>query len=441
VRRRIRQALAFALAAAAAACAEGSDPPPRVLLITLDTTRVDRLGLYGYGGRTSFHLDRFARDALVFDAAYSTSSWTLPAHASLFTGKLVSAHGARKDPHGPLSLASAVGDPEHWKHYRARGLAEGETTLAELLRARGFATGAIVAGPWMKRVFGLAQGFDSYDEDGIASVNGRPASEVTTRALEWIARHEREPFFLFLNYYDPHYPFDPPAEFVPFLPEEERVVPRLWSHLYDAEIRSMDAELGRLFEGLAGRGLYNGSWIVVTADHGEVLGEHGQIGHGQTLMQVEIRVPLLIKYPLGAGPLGRSAEQVLITDVLPTLLDALGVPIPAGQQGVSLPGAEHPIIAELTTLPRESRSGDWRAIVSGDFKYIWNSQGRSWLTDLARDPGETRDFSGEHPELAERLRETLQRTLESLPPPAPADPEQVVDPETQRALERLGYLD
>jgi len=421
---------------------ERSPAQPPVILVTLDTTRVDRLDAYRYSGRTSPNLDRFARGALVFDAAYTTSSWTLPAHASLFTGKLVSAHGARKDPKGPLSLATAVRDPGRWKHYRARGLAEGETTLAEILRAHGWATGAVVAGPWMKRIFGLAQGFDSYDDAGIDHVNGRRAADVTTSALAFVESHQHEPFFLFVNYYDPHYPFDPPLPFVPDLPggEEPRSLRRL-SQLYDAEIRYMDTELGRLFDELARRGLYEDAWILVTADHGEVLGEAGRMGHGDTLMEVEIRVPLLVKYPAGQGPIGRSSEQVLITDVLPTLLGRLGIPVPAGLQGEPFPGVRHPIIAEVYPLPRVSPGGDWRVIIEGDFKYIWNSQGRSWLANLAEDPGETRDFSGAHPELARRLRETLLSTLESLPPPAPAGPEREVDPETQRALESLGYLD
>jgi arylsulfatase len=440
--RRVRLLLAGALAAQAAACGgERSPAPPRIVLVTLDTTRVDRLGVYGYAGRTSPNLDRFARDALVFDAAYTTSSWTLPAHASLFTGKLVSSHGARKDPQGNLSLATAVRDPGRWKHHRARGLAQGETTLAELLRAHGWATGAVVAGPWMKRAFGLAQGFDSYDDGGIDHVNGRRAADVTTSALAWIASHEREPFLLFLNYYDPHFPFDPPPLFAPARPAGEQTRLERLGQLYDAEIRYMDAELGRLLDGLAERGLYQGAWIVVTADHGEVLGEAGRMGHGETLLQVEIHVPLLVKYPGGEGPVGRTSEPVLITDLLPTLLGQLGIPVPTGLQGAPFPGPRHPIIAELHALPRASGSGDWRVIVEGDFKYVWNSRGPGWLANLAEDPGETRDFSGAHPELARRLRETLLSTLESLPPPAPADPEQEVDAETRRVLESLGYLD
>ena len=148
---------------------------PNILLITLDTTRYDRLSCHGYSLPTSPNLDALAAESVLYTRAYSTSSWTLPAHASLFTGKFVTSHGARKDPTGPLRLSSGIQGNKDWDNVRARGLSVEETTFAQILKRTGYDTGAVVAGPWMKKVFGLDRGFDQYDDDGIKKI------ERTTR--------------------------------------------------------------------------------------------------------------------------------------------------------------------------------------------------------------------------------------------------------------------
>ena len=171
-----------------------------VILITLDTTRSDRLGCYGYKRNTSPHIDRLAEQSVLYTQATATSSWTLPSHASLFTGKFTSSHGARYDPEGPLRLTSALKDKSEWNQkFRARGLAENERTLAEVLKQKGFTTGAVVSGPWMKKIFGLNTGFDYYNDDNISSFHSKRASEVTSQALSWIKTIYDKPFFLFLN--------------------------------------------------------------------------------------------------------------------------------------------------------------------------------------------------------------------------------------------------
>ncbi len=152
---------------------------PNVILVTLDTTRADRLGCYGYYRQTSPNLDKLADDSLVYTRAIAPSSWTLPSHASLFTGKFTSSHGAQKDPHGPLHLSEAIKGPESFKVARARGLSHNELTLAQILREAGYTTGAVVGGPWMKRVFGLDKGFSFYDDSQISTVGGRLARDVT----------------------------------------------------------------------------------------------------------------------------------------------------------------------------------------------------------------------------------------------------------------------
>ncbi len=443
--RRALAAIPIALAAAAGCGPLAAAPAPDLILLSLDTTRADYLGCYGHRGGLTPALDQLAAEATVYERAYSPSSWTLPAHASLFTGKLPTSHGASLDPKGPISLASALQD-RHWSHYRAWGLSEDEQTLAERLQSHGFETAAIVAGPWLKRIFGLAQGFAHYDDNGIQAINGRPAAEVTDAALAWLETHHDRPLFLFLNYYDPHFPFAPPPEFMPAPPASppaDDAARHAWlRELYAAELRYLDAQLARLFAGLRELGRYDGALIAVTADHGELLGEQGRFGHGKTLSEAEIRVPLLIKVPLGRGPApGRSQAPVSLTDLLPTLLHELGVAPPTDIQGELLPAPAHPIVAEVDPLPSQSRDGAWRALVRADWKYAASEHGAERLFDLRADTAEERDLTRDEPQRAAALRAALDAYLASLPPPPRGGPERQLDPETQRALEALGYLE
>jgi arylsulfatase A-like enzyme len=294
----LRGGLAAALVLVACTTAAATEAPqrPNIVLVTLDTTRADRLGLYGYGRNTSPHLDRLARDSLVYDRAYSTSSWTLPAHASLFTGKFPTSHGARLDPKGPLVLAEGIVGPFSSEDLRARGLSTGEQTLAGILAGLGYETAAFVGGPWMKQLFSLGRGFAHYDDDDVTDVKGRLAAQLSDAALAWIEAHASQRFFLFLNYYDPHFPYEDPEGLIrEFLPAGSRVWPpqptqEYVDAAYDAEVLYMDKHFGRLLDRMRALGLYDDAWIIVTADHGELLGEHGEKGHGRTLYQEEIRI-------------------------------------------------------------------------------------------------------------------------------------------------------
>jgi hypothetical protein len=155
-------------------CWPEASPRPNILLITLDTTRADRLGTYGYGKATSPNLDALAAESVVSTKAVSTTCWTLPGHATLMTGKLTSSHGARLDPEGPISLTQAIQGPV--ERYRVRGLSPQERTLALVLGEQGYATAAVVAGPWLKRIMGIDLGFESYDDDEIDQLGGRRAA-------------------------------------------------------------------------------------------------------------------------------------------------------------------------------------------------------------------------------------------------------------------------
>jgi arylsulfatase A-like enzyme len=451
-----RLAVLALLALAAAGCDRGApdgsrnaEAPggerPNVLLVTLDTTRADHLGCYGYQRPTSPNLDELAQSSIVFENATSTSSWTLPAHASLFTGKFPTTHGVRHDPEGPLILAEGV--PGVPAGIRARGLAPEEETLASVLAGAGYATGAVVAGPWLLRVFGLDSGFQHYDDSGIETNAGRRAASVTDAAERWLAGVLAEgdrPFFLFLNYFDPHAPYWPPPSYArTFLPPG--TPPRMRSRaqapaLYDAEILYMDAELGRLLRFLRERGVWDDTLIAVTADHGELLGEHGEWGHERFLWEELVHVPLIVKPP-GQQEGRREPGRAQVIDLLPMILSSAGVAPPPGVQGAPPPSAERPVLAEVNPISSDGATGSWRAQWHGDSKFIWNTLGQRFLFDLASDPHESENLFERDAERSRHAEAALLRTFESLPQaPDRTGPATVVDEQTREALRELGYI-
>lgn len=419
---------------------------PDIVLVTLDTTRADRLGLYGYPRPTSPNLDRLAEESLVFERAVSTSSWTLPAHASMFTGRIPSSHGARTDPEGDLLLSDGL-EEEGLPPYRASTLSDAEQTLAERLSDAGYATLGVAGGPWLKRVFGLAAGFEGYDESGVTTWHGARGDHVTDAALALLDEVGEEPVFLFVNYFDPHTPYDPPWRDrlavlgKPLASLREGMGPTLLRSAYDGEIRAMDRQLGRLLEGLRARGRYAESLVVVTADHGELFGEGGHVGHGLRLSEAELRVPLIVRPPGGTSGEDRRAGRVSTTGLFALILDQAGLPIPDHAQPsvtAPLPGD---IVAEVTPLAQQSKDGHWRALYLGNLKYLWNSEGHHELRDLSEEGDPTENRIDASPDLARRLDAKLARILaEAQPPDRSGDGERVVDEATREALENLGYL-
>lgn len=451
-----RQHAVLALAALAlGACGDARAGRPDVVLVTLDTTRADRLSCYGYGRETSPRLDEFARSSLRYAHARAISSWTLPTHAALFTGRFTASHGACYDPQGPVRLGQALAG---FDHYRARPLIEAESTLAEHLAARGWRTAGFVAGPWLARPFGLAQGFEHWDDTQIDGVRGRLAEQVTDAALAWAgALEEHEPAFLFLNYYDPHGPYGAPApftlQFVEGAPEPvDGKYPQAYllelkgresevlGDLYDGEIAYADHHLGRLFDGLRALERFDGALIVVTADHGEWLGENGLWGHGEDLGEVELAIPMLVRPPGGVA--GGAVSELVVhqTDVLPIVFDALGLPLPPEVQGHLPRAADGPAFAELHGLPGHRREGLWRALVHGGNKLLWSESGARELYDLSADPLGLADRSAGDPASVEQLSGLLEAWGRSLPPPGAAPDSVEVDEATLRALEALGYV-
>lgn len=399
---------------------EAPGPPtrerPDVVVVTLDTTRADHLSAYGYGRETSPRFDRLAAQGLLFERALSVSSWTLPTHASMFTGLSPREHGARFHAR-PLGDAT---DPLTHEAATAQALDPAHATLAELLAARGYRTGAFVAGPYLGADFGTAQGFEWYDDRIFVSVGRRlalfawlealvphadpdlgdfaqgyrRAGDVNDAVFAWLDRCAGERVLLFVNYFDAHGPLRPPRRFRDLFPGSELAVSRAdldrvyrevmsgrgsvpddvrrWMESqYDAELRYQDEELGRLLDRLERDGRLAEALVLVLADHGEHLGEDDLIGHGFTLDEPVTRIPFLVKPPAsdGVAPARRRdlARQV---DVLPTVLARLGLAAPARSPvlpGVSLLDAaeDRPGVSELHPDPnRWTRFGErWRRVV------------------------------------------------------------------------------
>ena len=419
---------AGAAAAAAGArpsrASEAPAPPGGLVLLTLDTTRADHLGCYG--GAATPALDALAARGTRWLNALTPSPLTLPAHASLLTGLEPPEHGVRDN--GVTVLGDSV------------------PTVATVLAGRGWDTAAFVASRVLDRRFGLDRGFDRYDDRMAAEALGeygypeRDAEAVTDAALAWLAARTAAglprdggaegakaapPFFLWVHYYDPHAPYQPPAP--AGSSDESR---------YRGEIAFMDAQIGRLLAALP-----PGALIAAVGDHGESLGEHGERAHGIFLYQASLHVPLIVAGP-GVPAGAEIAETVSARRLAPTLLRLLGAAPPAGMAAPlpGLPGLGEPPAAEAvyseTRMPLSAygwsplealTDGGWRLIVAP----------RPELYDLAADPGETANRIDDRRPVARRLRDELAaRTQGFASRPAPAAP---ADPELEAALRSLGY--
>ena len=392
---------AFALAIASASCerqalSEGAVPglplPGQaagcnLLLITLDTTRADRLGCYGWEDAHTPHLDALAESGTRFEQAYSHVPITLPSHASLLTGTRPPENGVRDNA-----------------RYRLGGELP---TLAGSFRQRGYRTGAFVSAAVLDSRYGLDRDFETYDDElgkGPAgqSRSQSPAGATCDRALAWLGRVEREPFMCWVHFFEPHVPYEAPRDYV-----------NKTSNPYDAEVAYMDANVGRLVGWLRSNSLLSTTLIVVVSDHGESLGEHGYLWHSVLLYEAEMRVALIVSLP-GRLPTGRvSSPLASVSDVMPTVLGLMGWPTPREVTGVSLvpalegrvEGVRKMIYAE-TDYPYNSYGwSKLRCLMDEEWKYI--RAPRVELYDRPNDRGDSNDLSNTYPEVAERFEQQL----------------------------------
>ena len=429
----VRRALLRGVGVAALFAVSCAPAAPRwnVLLVTFDTTRADHLGCYGHERARTPVADGLAAEGVLFEEAMAPVPITLPSHSSLMTGKVPLAHGVRDN--GLFVLG------------------EEQETLAEILRQAGYRTAAAIGSfPLLSR-FGIGQGFDLFDDhltSPYEDLHGqrvlpkdrfffdeRRAARVNEALLPWLEENADEPFFAWLHYFDPHHPHEPPPPY-----------DQLFVHdLYDGEIAYSDESLGAVLARLEELGVADRTLVILTSDHGEGRGEHDESTHSHLTYQSTLRVPLVMRIP--GGPAGlRIEERVSTVDVLPTVLDLLGLEPPAGIQGISLRTAieggrgatrPRPIYAE-TLSPRLSRGwGELRALVVDDSKYIHGP--RPELYDLGNDPHELDDLLAEKPELAEKMRLRLEDYLAEHAADG-LDSSVALDEETVRRLEALGYL-
>lgn len=347
-----------------------------VLVITLDTTRADRLGAYGCRTARTPNLDRLAAEGVLFENAHTSVPLTLPSHSALFSGRYPIANRVRNN--GNYFLP------------------ENEVTLAELLRDRGYDTRAVVAAFVLLSKFGVNQGFAVYDDsldthEMIRNYKSEiPAELVHEKFSSWLGANAGRPFFYWVHFYDPHTPYRPPEEFAKRFPPGSL-------GLYDAEISYMDLWVGRVLESLRERGLLKHTLVVVAGDHGEAFGEHGEQGHGIFCYEEALRVPLIVQAPGRFKP-RRVAARVGLVDVMPTILEALGVKPPPAVQGRSLvPLLGGRAESEEPDYYFESLYGleemNWApltGLLRRDYKYV--SLPDAELYDLAADPGEKRNL-------------------------------------------------
>jgi arylsulfatase A-like enzyme len=422
---RRRRLLAAALlgVAIATSCGVTSARPAGVLLITLDTTRADHLGCYGFAQAATPNLDALAKESVRFEEAMSAVPNTLPSHSTMFTGLYPPRHGVRYN--GMFRLG------------------EGSVTIAKRMHDAGFFTGAIPAAFPVYAKSGLNQGFDVYrdmfSEPGAERLQPdaeRSAADVVKLGLETIRGAGGKPFFVWLHFYEPHYPYKPPFPYASQFRE----------HPYDGEIAYVDRQLGELFAALKKDGLWDRIAIVVAGDHGEGLYEHGERMHSQLAYQSTLRVPLLVKSRVGKG--GTVVrEPVSLADVGPTVLDLAGLPVPAGLDGISLREALATGKAPLRPLYFETLAGSlafcWSPIEGvrrGKWKLI-RANGVE-LYDLEADPSEKNDLATVDASVASDLAAGLDANLATWAaagPPASAT-EAPIDAEALSRLASLGYV-
>jgi arylsulfatase A-like enzyme/tetratricopeptide (TPR) repeat protein len=392
-----------------------------VIVLTLDTTRWDRLGAYGDTNASTPNLDRLASEGVLFEEAIAPVPLTLPSHSTLFTGLLPPRHGVRDN-------GGYVLDSKH-------------ATLAEILKREGWQTGAFVGAFVLDAKWGLNKGFDTYHDKfdvskyQTVSLGGvsRRAGEVMQNAMPWLEQHANHRFFAWLHFYDAHTPYDPPEPFRS----------RFRDRPYAGEIAYVDFQIGRLLQWLDTKGIADRTIVVAIGDHGESLNEHGEATHGLFIYDATVRVPFLIRAPYDTMRGKRVSGTVRTEDVMPTVLDLVGKRVPDGVQGRSLvplmtgqsAALELDTYSESLYARHHFGWSELKSLRSGRFKYI--SATRPELYDLERDPGEKRNLYEERRPLADRMAAELTRL--GAEEAASAGPS-AVDPETRERLAALGYI-
>jgi arylsulfatase A-like enzyme/Flp pilus assembly protein TadD len=398
-------------------CGQEQSSKPNVLLVTFDTTRADRIGCYGYEKAETPVFDQAAAEGVLFENAYCQVPITLPSHASILTGLYPPSHSVRLN--GPYLLPENI------------------PTLAEVMKNNGYATSAFISAYVMDSQFGLDRGFDVYDDEmlktGELKNPERRAGETVDRAIEWLGGNKK-PFLMWVHFFDPHRPFEPP----------EPYKSKFSTDLYDGEIAYTDAMLGRLTDELEKKNLSENTLVILTADHGEGLGEHDEEAHSLFLYDTTIRVPLVVKWPEGmAVPQrwkrgARLEEPVETVDIMPTVLSLVGIGKKPAFDGLDLTGPpEMDRMAYAETL--YPHSFGWSPLLSirrEGWKLIHAPQPEFY--NIPDDPPELNNLYASEKSRAEDYKKRLLVFYENQQEQAATT--QSLSSEQMEALESLGYL-
>jgi arylsulfatase A-like enzyme/Tfp pilus assembly protein PilF len=396
-----------------------------VILITLDTARADRIRCYGFPGIDTPTIDHFAERGIKFENCISQTPLTLPSHTTIMTGTYPLFHGVRDN--GGFIVPPAL------------------TTLAEVFKMRKYQTAAFVAAYVLDSKWGLNQGFDYYFDKfdlsrfetiSLSSVQ-RPANEVMNEALAWLDRTKASPFFSWIHLYDPHTPYEPPPPF-----------DKKYRHPYLGEIAFADSQLGRLWDFLSKNGLQEKTFLVFTSDHGESLGAHQEATHGFFVYQEAVRVPLIVVTPFPTLWNVTSKRVVTLADIMPTVLDMLGIQPPTEIQGKSLV----PLFFAPEKEPLESEYA-YSETFYPRFHYGWSDlksyQDRKYklilapkleLYDIVGDPMEQKNLAQDNPQVTRDLLNKATQFIEKASQKALALNLSKVDEETRQRLTALGYV-
>jgi arylsulfatase A-like enzyme/Flp pilus assembly protein TadD len=393
-----------------------------VVLISIDTCRADHLSCYGFGRKTTPTVDVIAGEGILFKNAYSPIPLTLPAHSSMLTGTYPPYHKV----HDNLN-------------YQLGG---SNVTLAEILREHGYATGAVISAYVLYPQFGIDQGFDSYNSEFVEPIvagsnrdTERRAGEASRFACSYLEENRNEPFFLFLHYYDPHTDYEPPEPFASEYSDD----------LYSGEIAYTDHCIAQVINKLKSLDLYDSTLIIIVGDHGEGLGEHSEAEHGYYIYQCTARVPFIIRLPGYRKP-KKIDDVISLVDVVPTILGYLGIPIPSHIQGKDLSGysmgkpssKQKRYVYCESLIATKYDCNPLFGLVDERYEYIETT--RAELYDLARDPLEEHNLVEKEAKRAQFMRGQLQEMMTRLIGAGSGDSKLILDEESRRRLESLGYV-
>lgn len=391
-----------------------------VILISIDTCRADHLGCYGYPRKITPNIDALAEEAVVFENAICSVPITLPSHTTMLAGTTPLYHGVHDNA-----------------TYR---VAEYNRTIAQILAEHGYRTGAIVSATVLDSAYGLARGFDSYQDNMGRGPTGsrpveRPGGATTQLAVNWLDEHKGEKFFLFLHYFDPHFPYEPPAPFSSLFR----------NNLYAGEIAYTDSCIGLLIDKLKQSGLYDSTLLIITADHGEMLGEHSEKTHSYFIYAGAMDVPLIFRLP-GQSRQVRISDNVGLVDIAPTICGMLGIEIPSAMQGRDLSqclrkgrGTQQKRYIYCESLvPTMYRCNPLLGVVGGGYKYIGTT--RSELYNTTAEPQEQNNLVTAEPKRAQMMKEELSLLLDKLAYEKQASSRTTASSQSLKQLGSLGYV-